>query len=79
NLAPIAGKSVSGSPFESWMAVVTVLCIGVVAGFTRGMIQRLLILVGLIAACLGDALLANALGLGKPGDFTLIHQGRWFG
>lgn len=47
NLAPIAVKSVSGSPFESWMAVITVLCIGVVAVFTRGMIQRLLILVGL--------------------------------
>lgn len=39
NLAPIAVKSVSGSPFESWMAVITVLCIGVVAVFTRGMIN----------------------------------------
>ncbi len=79
NLAPIAVKSVSGSPFESWMAVITVLCIGVVAVFTRGMIQRLLILVGLIAACLVYALLANVLGLGKPVDFTLIHQAAWFG
>ena len=43
NLAPIAVKSVSASPFESWMAVITVLCIGPVAVFTRGMIQRLLI------------------------------------
>lgn len=79
NLAPIAVKSVSGSPFESWMAVITVLCIGVVAVFTRGMIQRLLILVGLIAACLIYALLANVFGLGKPVDFTLIHQAAWFG
>ncbi|HCA7803497.1 pyrimidine utilization transport protein G [Enterobacter hormaechei] len=79
NLAPIAVKSVSGSPFESWMAVITVLCIGVVAVFTRGMIQRLLILVGLIAACLFYALLANVFGLGKPVDFTLIHQAAWFG
>ncbi|AOP77550.1 pyrimidine utilization transport protein G [Enterobacter hormaechei subsp. xiangfangensis] len=79
NLAPIAVKSVSGSPFESWMAVITVLCIGVVAVFTRGMIQRLLILVGLIAACLVYALLANVFGLGKPVDFTLIHQAAWFG
>ena len=74
NLAPIAVKSVSGSPFESWMAVITVLCIGVVAVFTRGMIQRLLILVGLIAACL-----VYVFGLGKPVDFTLIHQAAWFG
>ncbi|MCM7358388.1 pyrimidine utilization transport protein G [Enterobacter hormaechei] len=79
NLAPIAVKSVSGSTFESWMAVITVLCIGVVAVFTRGMIQRLLILVGLIAACLVYALLANVFGLGKPVDFTLIHQAAWFG
>ncbi|MFP8417521.1 pyrimidine utilization transport protein G [Enterobacter hormaechei] len=79
NLAPIAVKSISGSPFESWMAVITVLCIGVVAVFTRGMIQRLLILVGLIAACLVYALLANVFGLGKPVDFTLIHQAAWFG
>ncbi|MEG5693504.1 pyrimidine utilization transport protein G [Enterobacter quasihormaechei] len=79
NLAPIAVKSVSGSPFESWMAVMTVLCIGVVAVFTRGMIQRLLILVGLIAACLIYALLTNAFGFGKPVDFTLIHQAAWFG
>lgn len=79
NLAPIAVKSVSGSPFESWMAVITVLCIGVVAVFTRGMIQHLLILVGLIAACLVYALLANVFGLGKPVDFTLIHQAAWFG
>ncbi|ELV3386382.1 pyrimidine utilization transport protein G [Enterobacter hormaechei] len=79
NLAPIAVKSVSGSPFESWMAVIPVLCIGVVAVFTRGMIQRLLILVGLIAACLVYALLANVFGLGKPVDFTLIHQAAWFG
>lgn len=79
NLAPIAVKSVSGSPFESWMAVITVLCIGLVAVFTRGMIQRLLILVGLIVACLVYALLANVFGLGKPVDFTLLHNAAWFG
>lgn len=79
NLAPIAVRSVSGSPFESWMAVITVLCIGLVAVFTRGMIQRLLILVGLIVACLVYALLANVFGLGKPVDFTLLHNAAWFG
>ena len=79
NLAPIAVKSVSGSPCESGMAGITVLCIGLVAVFTRGMIQRLLILVGLIVACLVYALLANVFGLGKPVDFTLLHQAAWFG
>ena len=44
NLAPIAVKGVSGSTFESVMALVTVLCVGGVAVFSRGMVQRLLIL-----------------------------------
>ncbi|STQ43971.1 Putative pyrimidine permease RutG [Ewingella americana] len=47
NLAPIAIHSVSASSFDSWMAVVTVLCIGAVAVFTRGLVQKLLLLLGL--------------------------------
>ena len=61
------------------MAVLTVLCIGIVAVFTRGMLQRLLILVGLIVACALYALLANGLGLGKPLDFSPLAQAAWFG
>lgn len=74
NLAPIAVKSVSASAFDSWMAVMTVLCIGLVAVFTRGMIQRLLILVGLIVACLLYGVMTNVLGLGKAVDFTLVSH-----
>ncbi|HBK4618934.1 TPA: pyrimidine utilization transport protein G [Klebsiella michiganensis] len=79
NLAPIAVRSVSATPFDGWMAVLTVLCIGLVAVYTRGMLQRLLILVGLIIACALYALLANGLGLGKPLDFSLLEQAAWFG
>ncbi|KGT94238.1 pyrimidine permease [Erwinia typographi] len=79
NLAPIAVHSVSSSMFDSWMAVMTVLCIGVVAVFTRGLVQRLLILVGLIVACVIYALLTNGLGLGKPIDFSLLSSVAWFG
>lgn len=79
NLAPIAVKGVSGSAFDSWMAVMTVLCIGLVAVFTRGMIQRLLILVGLIFACLIYGLLTSVFGFGKPVDFALVQQAAWFG
>ena len=79
NLAPIAVRSVSASAFDSWMAVLTVLCIGIVAVFTRGMLQRLLILVGLIVACALYALLANGLGLGKPLDLSPLAQAAWFG
>lgn len=79
NLAPIAVKSVSASSFDSWMAVMTVLCIGLVAVFTRGMVQRLLILIGLIVAWALYAALTNGLGLGKPVDFSPVAQAAWFG
>ncbi|CAI0736527.1 Putative pyrimidine permease RutG [Serratia entomophila] len=79
NLAPIAVRSVSASPFDSWMAVVTILCIGSAAVFTRGLVQRLLILVGLIAAYLIYLAAANGMGLGKPVDYALLSQAAWFG
>jgi len=50
NLAPIAVKGVTGNNFDAWMALGTVLCVGLVAVFTRGMMQRLLILIGLLLA-----------------------------
>ncbi|XPE44055.1 solute carrier family 23 protein [Shigella flexneri] len=62
------------------MAVMTVLCIGLVAVFTRGMIQRLLILVGLIVAVLAvwddDQRFRRA---GKSRRFTLVSHAAWFG
>ncbi|WP_283602963.1 pyrimidine utilization transport protein G [Serratia proteamaculans] len=79
NLAPIAVRSVSASNFDSWMAVVTILCIGSVAVFTRGLMQRLLILVGLIAAYLIYVVATNGLGLGKPVDYSVLSQAAWFG
>ena len=79
NLAPIAIKASSGSTFDDWMAVVTFVCVGLVAVYTRGMVQRLLILVGLIAASIIYALLTNGLGLGKPMDFAALAAAPWFG
>ena len=46
NLAPVTIKGVAGQPFEMWMALITVLCMGTIAVFTRGLLQRLLLLVG---------------------------------
>ena len=60
NLAPMPTQR-PASAFDSWMAVLTVLCIGIVAVFTW-VLQRLLILVRLIVACALYALLANGLG-----------------
>ncbi|GHB20501.1 solute carrier family 23 protein [Salinicola rhizosphaerae] len=79
NLAPVAVSSVSGANFDAIMALVTILCIGLAAVLTRGMLQRLLILVGLIAAYLIYALVTNGLGWGKPIDFSIIAAAPWFG
>ena len=79
NLAPVTIQSVSSNSFDSWMAVVTILCISLVAVFTRGMLRRLLLLVGLVAAYLVYFVLTNVLGLGKPIDFAPIANAAWFG
>jgi putative pyrimidine permease RutG len=79
NLAPIAVKGVSGNNFDAWMALVTVLCVAFVAVFTRGMVQRLLILIGLLLAYVIYAVLTNGMGLGKPIDFGVVANAAWFG
>lgn len=79
NLAPVTIKSVSGNGFDTWMAVLTILCISAVAVFTRGMLRRLLLLVGLCAAYFAYFILANIFGLGKAIDFSPIAQAAWFG
>lgn len=80
NLAPVAVKGAMGtSSFESMAAIVTVLCIGSVAVFTKGMVQRLLILVGLILSYLIYLVLANGFGFGKPIDFSLLMAAPWVG
>ena len=67
------------SGFDTAMALVTVLCVGGIAVYTRGMVQRLLILVGLILACVVYVICANVLGLGKPVDFAGVTAAAWFG
>ena len=79
NLAPIAVKGATGTNFDAWMALVTILCVGGVAVFTRGMLQRLLILVGLLAAYFIYMLPANGMGLGKPIGFAGVASAAWFG
>ncbi|MFU8928037.1 solute carrier family 23 protein [Acinetobacter puyangensis] len=79
NLAPVTVKSVAGNPFDMWMALLTVLCMGSIAVFTKGLIQRLLLLVGLILSYVLYIIVANGLGWGKPIDFSVIAQANWFG
>lgn len=80
NLAPIAAKGAMGSgSFDSLMALMTVLCVGGVAVYSRGVVQRLLILVGLIVACVIYAFFTNILGYGVPIDTSGVGQAAWFG
>jgi len=79
NLAGIPIKNMAASNFDSWMQLVTFVCVGLVAVLTRGMVQRLLILVGLIVATVIYAVLTNGLGLGKPLDLSGVINAAWFG
>ena len=79
NLAHIPVKNMAPTPFDAWMQAVTFVCVGLVAVFTRGMVQRLLILMGLIVASVVYALLANGLGLGKPLDLSGVAHAAWLG
>lgn len=79
NLAAIPIKNMASNNFEAWMQALTFVCVALVAVFTRGMVQRLLILIGLIVATLCYVLLTNGLGLGKPVDFSGIANAAWFG
>jgi putative pyrimidine permease RutG len=79
NLAGIPIKNMAASNFDSWMQAVTFVCVGLVAVLTRGMVQRLLILVGLIAASIIYAVLTNGMGLGKPLDLSALMAAPWFG
>ncbi|MCC6868732.1 MAG: pyrimidine utilization transport protein G, partial [Burkholderiales bacterium] len=63
NLASIPVKNMAASSFDSWMQAVTFTCVALVAVFTRGMVQRLLILVGLAIATVIYLVLANGMGL----------------
>lgn len=79
NLAGIPVKNMAPTPFDAWMQALTFVSVGAVAVFTRGMTQRLLILVGLIVASVAYAVLTNGLGLGKPIDVAGIVNAAWIG
>jgi putative pyrimidine permease RutG len=79
NLASIPIKNMAPTGFDAWMQALTFVSIGLVAVYTRGMTQRLLILVGLIVASLAYALLTNGFGLGKPIDLAGLANAPWVG
>ncbi|MBQ0918919.1 pyrimidine utilization transport protein G [Hydrogenophaga aromaticivorans] len=79
NLAGIPIKNMAPTGFDAWMQGVTFVCVALVAVFSGGMLQRLLILMGLIIASVIYAVLTNGFGLGKPMDLSGIASAAWFG
>ncbi|HKX94831.1 MAG TPA: solute carrier family 23 protein [Methylibium sp.] len=79
NLAQVPIKNMAPTGFDAWMQALTFVCVALVAVYARGMTQRLLILVGLLAASVAYALLTNGLGLGKPVDLSGVAAAPWFG
>jgi len=79
NLAPIAVKGATATPFDAWSALMTIVCVAGVAVFARGTLQRLPILLGLILAYVIYTLLTNGAGLGKPIDWSGVAAAAWLG
>lgn len=79
NLAPVTVQGVSANQFDAWMAALTVVLISSVAIFTRGMLRRLLLLVGLILSYIIYYIVTNVLGYGTPIDFSGVQQAAWIG
>jgi len=79
NLAAIPIKNMAANNFEAWMQALTFVSVALVAVFTRGMVQRLLILVGLILASIAYAAFTNGLGWGKPVDLSGVLAAPWLG
>src|SRR5215470_12643634 len=79
NLAPVAIADVSGSQFDTWMGLITLLAVALVAVYAPGALRRLPILLGGIIGYLIYLLFANGFGLGKPIDFTNLNNATWIG
>ena len=72
NLAPIAVRNANASTFDGVMTLVTILCVGGIAVYARGRLQRLPILLGLVLAYLIYAVVANGFAWGTPIDFATV-------
>ena len=79
NLAPVAVMGIAGKPFDTWLALLTVLAVGLVAVFAPGMARRLPILLGAIIAYVVYMALTNGMGMGKPIDFANLAAAAWIG
>jgi uracil-xanthine permease len=86
-LAPIAISSASGigpgnadgSSFARWIALITVVAVGLFAVYAPGIWRRIPILLGAIVGYLVYFIAANQMGWGPAIDFSKIGAASWFG
>ena len=79
NLAPVAIKEVSGGALDTWVAMLTIVAIGVIAASGAGMLRRVPVLLGGFAGYVLYVALTNGLGWGKPVDFAALAAAPWIG
>jgi putative pyrimidine permease RutG len=86
-LAPIAINSASGigpgnadgSAFARWIALITVVAVGLAAVYAPGLARRIPILLGAIAGYIVYYIAANHMGMGPAIDFSKIGAAAWVG
>lgn len=79
NLAPVAVADSAKTPFDTSMALLTLLAVALVAVYAPGVLRRLPILIGGIIGYLVYILFANGLHIGTAIDFTSVGKAAWIG
>ena len=79
NLAPVAVKSLSATGFDTTIGLLTVLAVALIAVHSRGVLQRLPVLLGAVAGYIAYLIGTSLLGFGKPIDLSGVAAAAWFG
>ena len=79
NLAPVAVSDASKTPFDTVMALFTLLVLALVAIYAPGPLRRLPILIGGVIGYLVYLIFANGFGLGTPIDLSPVGNAAWIG
>jgi uracil-xanthine permease len=78
NLTAVAMNMISASAYTKWIALFTVAAVALIAVYGTGLVRRLPVLIGGLAAYVLYALTAGSFGA-PPIDFAKIGAASWFG
>jgi uracil-xanthine permease len=79
NLAPVAVRDVSGSPFDTAVGMITALIVALGALLLPVRFRPFSVLIGCGVAYFGYYGWGNVFGLGAPIDFSELRGAAWFG